>query len=141
MTICDVCCEHHNKINHKKVECPFCDLSSCRSCSQRYILSSFEDPHCMGCKTLWNREFVDLFCTKYFRNTELKRHREVVLFEREKARMPETQPEVERILQMKKVYISDYMSDNSINHKRDIPLFYDLFYCDVHNIRRIWSLT
>jgi hypothetical protein len=43
-------------------------------------------------------------------------------------------------LQMKKVYISDYRSDNSINHKRDIPLFYDLFYCDVHNIRRIWSL-
>ena len=105
MTICDVCCEHHNKINHKKVECPFCDLSSCRSCSQRYILSSFEDPHCMGCKALWNREFVDLFCTKYFRNTELKRHREVVLFEREKARMPETQPEVERILQMRKLRI------------------------------------
>ncbi len=105
MTTCDVCCEHHNKINHKKVECPFCDLSSCRSCSQRYILSSFEDPHCMGCKTLWNREFVDLFCTKYFRNTELKRHREVVLFEREKARMPETQPEVERILQMRKLRI------------------------------------
>jgi len=59
----------------------------------------------MGCKTLWNREFVDLFCTKYFRNTELKRHREVVLFEREKARMPETQPEVERILQMRKLRI------------------------------------
>ena len=59
----------------------------------------------MGCKTLWNREFVDSFCTKYFRNTELKRRREVVLFEREKARMPETQPEVERILQMRKLRI------------------------------------
>ena len=103
MTTCDVCCEKFNKINHKKVECPSCDLSSCRSCSQRYILSSFEDPHCMGCKIPWNREFVDSFCTKYFRNTELKRHREVVLFEREKARMPETQPEVERILQMRKL--------------------------------------
>ena len=59
----------------------------------------------MGCKTPWNREFVDSFCTKYFRNTELKRRREVVLFEREKARMPETQPEVERILQMRKLRI------------------------------------
>jgi hypothetical protein len=103
MENCDVCCEKFNKINHKKVECPFCDLTSCRSCSQRYILSTFEDPHCMGCKTLWNREFVDSFCTKYFRNTELKRHRENVLLEREKARMPETQPEVERILQMRKL--------------------------------------
>jgi len=98
-----VCCEKFNKINHKKVECPFCDLVTCRSCCQRYILDSFEDPHCMGCKTLWNREFVDTFCTKYFRNTTLRRHRENVLFEREKALMPETQPEVERILYMRKL--------------------------------------
>ena len=103
MDICDVCCEKFNKINHKKVECPFCDLTSCRTCSQRYILSTFEDPHCMGCKTLWNREFIDSFCTKYFRNTELRRHRENVLFEREKARMPETQPEVERIIKIRKL--------------------------------------
>ena len=103
MENCDVCCEKLNKINHKKVECPFCDLTSCRTCSQKYILSTFEDPHCMGCKTLWNREFVDSFCTKYFRNTELKRHRENILFEREKALMPDTQPEVERILQMRKL--------------------------------------
>ena len=101
MESCDVCCEKINKINHKKVECPYCDLTSCRACSQKYILSSFEDPHCMGCKTLWNREFIDTFCTKYFRNTELRRHRETVLLEREKARMPETQPEVERIIQMR----------------------------------------
>ena len=103
MTTCDVCCEKLNKINHKQVKCPFCDLTSCRTCSQKYILSTFEDPHCMGCKTLWNREFVDSFCTKYFRNTEMKRHRENVLFEREKARMPETQPEVERIIKMRKL--------------------------------------
>jgi|TARA_B110000977_G_scaffold19981_1_gene24041 hypothetical protein len=103
MNDCDVCCEKLNKINHKKVECPFCDLTCCRSCSQRYILSTFEDPHCMGCKTLWNREFIDSFCTKYFRNTELKRHRENVLFEREKALMPQSQKEVERILAIRKL--------------------------------------
>jgi len=103
MTSCDVCCEKFNKINHKKVECPFCDLSSCRSCSQRYILSSFEDPHCMGCKTPWNREFIDSFCTKVFRNKHYKTHRENILFEREKQLMPQTQPEVERILHMRQL--------------------------------------
>ncbi len=105
MGSCDVCCEKLNKINHKEVKCPFCDLTSCRSCSQRYILESFEDPHCMGCKTRWNREFVDSFCTKYFRNTQLKRHRENVLFEREKSLMPETQPEVERVIQMRRIRV------------------------------------
>jgi len=59
----------------------------------------------MGCKTLWNREFVDSFCTKYFRNTELRKHRENVLFEREKVRMPETQPEVERIIMMRRLKV------------------------------------
>jgi len=104
MENCDVCCEKINKINHKKVECPFCDLQSCRMCSQRYLLSISDDPHCMGCKNIWNREFVDTWCTKYFRNTEFRRHRENVLFEREKIRMQETQPEVERIRAMRKLY-------------------------------------
>ena len=97
MECCQVCCEKINKINHKKVKCPFCDLTSCRVCSQRYILSSFEDPHCMGCKTRWDREFIDSFCTVKFRNKDLKLHRENVLLEREKALMPATQPEVERL--------------------------------------------
>jgi hypothetical protein len=57
----------------------------------------------MGCKTVWNREFVDSFCTKYFRRTELKRHRENVLFEREKALMPQSQKEVERVIAIRKL--------------------------------------
>jgi hypothetical protein len=59
----------------------------------------------MGCKNLWNREFVDSFCSQSFRNTELRRHRENVLFEREKVRMPETQPEVERILRIRRLRV------------------------------------
>ena len=105
MVNCTVCCEKLNKINHKKVECPFCDLTNCRTCCQKYILSTFDDPHCMGCKNIWNREFIDSFCSQSFRNNELRRHRENVLFEREKARMPETQPEVERILKIRKLRV------------------------------------
>lgn len=57
----------------------------------------------MKCKTAWNREFVDSFCTRYFRNTEYRKHREEVLFKREELLMPETQPEVERILNMRRL--------------------------------------
>jgi len=53
---------------------------------------------------MWNREFVDTFCTKYFRNTEFRRYRENILFEREKTLLPDTQPEVERILAMRKLH-------------------------------------
>jgi len=103
MNNCDICCEKFNKLNHKKVSCPFCDLMICRTCCQTYLLSIASDPHCMSCKNSWNREFVDTFCTKKFRNTDLRVHRENTLFEREKSLMPETQVEVERILAMRKL--------------------------------------
>lgn len=105
MSTCNICCESFNKTNHKKVCCPFCDFESCRTCTQTYLLSTSEDPHCMSCKKVHNREFVDSFCTKRFRNNEYKKHREQVLFERELIRMPETQPRVKRILRTKELTV------------------------------------
>lgn len=55
----------------------------------------------MGCKNPWNRLFVHSWATKRFCNTTLRRHREEVLFEREKSLFPETQPHVERILRQR----------------------------------------
>lgn len=103
MITCSVCCERYNKTNHKNVCCPFCDFETCRACSQTYLLSTSEDPHCMSCKKGYNREFVDSFCTKRFRNNEYKKHREQVLFERELIRMPETQPHVQRIMRRREL--------------------------------------
>ena len=99
--MCDVCCEKFNKTNRKIVECSFCDLTCCSSCCQIYILSSFQDPHCMKCKNNWNREFIDSFCSKVFRLKQYREHRENVLFDRERGLMPGTQPEVERIINIR----------------------------------------
>jgi len=103
MDDCQVCCETFNKLKNKKVECLYCDYTVCKNCCQIYIMSSVKDPHCMKCHTKWNREFVDSFCTRYFRGTEYRKHRENILFEREKLLMPETQPEVERILSIRRL--------------------------------------
>ena len=96
---CAICCEKLNVSNHKKVTCPFCDFNSCRTCVQTYLLSVSSDPHCMGCKQLWAREVVDGACTKVFRDTKLKKHRETILFEREKCLLPQTQEAAARIIQ------------------------------------------
>ena len=50
----------------------------------------------MNCKNAWNREFIDDACTKTFRNGELKKHREQILFERERCLLPDAQPELAR---------------------------------------------
>lgn len=105
MTDCGICCETYNRSNHKKVTCPFCDFDACRSCIQTYLTSNINDPHCMGCKKAWNREFVDQSCTKVFRNTKLKTHRENILFEREKCLFPQTQVLVQREKQKRETTI------------------------------------
>lgn len=98
---CSVCCELFNKSNHKEITCSFCDYPCCRECTQKYLLSTSLDAHCMNCHKLWNREFIDTHCTKLFRDGVLKKHREDILFERERALMPETQILIEREREMK----------------------------------------
>jgi len=108
MTMCSVCFENFNKMMHLKVSCPFCDLEVCKTCVQTYLLSSTQEPHCMGCKHELNREYIDSFCTKVFRNKDFKNHRENVLFEREQARMPETQAHVTRELEIRSLCTTYY---------------------------------
>lgn len=100
--MCSVCLEDFNKTKNLRVSCPQCEYASCRTCVQTYLLSTIKEPHCMNCKREWNREFMDSFCTIIFRNRDYKLHRENVLLEREKARMPETQPYVARVIELKR---------------------------------------
>lgn len=104
--MCSICLEKFNITNRLKVPCPFCEFSACKTCTQTYLLSVTQDPHCMNCKHVWNRAFIDSFCTKVFRNREWKLHRENVLLEIEKARMPETQPYVTQKLALNSLKIS-----------------------------------
>jgi hypothetical protein len=57
----------------------------------------------MGCKNLWSREVIDIACTKVFRDTKLKSHRETILFERQKCLLPATQDAVSRVIQSRKI--------------------------------------
>ena len=93
---CPICCETFDQKSRVKVSCAYCEHEACRACVQRYLVSIVDDPHCMGCKNAWNREFVDQSCTKTYRNGDLKKHREQLLFEREKCLLPEAQEELAR---------------------------------------------
>ena len=88
---CSICCEAFSQKLRVKVACNYCNLECCRQCVQKYLTEITTDPHCMQCKNAWNREFVDVACTKTFRNHSLKSHRENILFEREKCLLPDAQ--------------------------------------------------
>jgi len=118
---CGICCETFNRSVHQKVICSFCDHSCCKKCVQTYLLNTSNDPHCMQCKNVWNREFIDRSCSKTFRNKELKTHRENILLEREKCLLPESQVFVARrkqAIQLKVHYDNLTNQVAEINHTR-----------------------
>lgn len=99
MSDCSVCCEE-TKVS---CVCPYCDFLTCRGCVQRYLLELTTDAKCMNCNKVWNREAVENVAGIPFRNGPYKKHRETLLFERQKALMPATQAAVTRFVRIERI--------------------------------------
>ena len=120
---CQVCCETFNKSNHSKVSC-YCNFVQCSTCAEKYLLETPNDPHCMNCKTGWNREKLLENFTKKFVGKTFKERRENILFERERALMPATQPAAERTKKMrdlmKQIQVKDGIAVELFNQQNQI---------------------
>ena len=94
---CDICCEPFTKQVRKPIRCGNCELIACASCVKQYLLSQ-KTNHCMGCKVGW----TDAYCSKVlggFMHGQYRKYTKELLWDMEKARMPEAMPAVERTLQ------------------------------------------
>ncbi len=92
---CEVCCDEFNRSSRSKINCPYCPFSACSGCSERYLLETTHDAHCMSCRKSWSREILVNNFTQKFVSRDYKNRRESLLLEREKSLMPATQPYVE----------------------------------------------
>ena len=92
---CPVCMDHFTAVIRQPITCPYCPHANCRQCTSQYLLTNLNDPHCMGCKREWNREFIDTKLTQTFRKGPLRQHRRKVLIDRERGRLPAMQVYVE----------------------------------------------
>ena len=88
---CNVCIEKYSDNLRRKVSCNYCNYVACVRCTQKYLLSSIVDAHCMSCRTGWNREFLDINMTKSFRTGDWKEHKKKLIVNREKALLPTMQ--------------------------------------------------
>ena len=91
---CPVCCEAYTRVARAELACPGCAYGACVRCVQAYLLSSSSDPCCMNCRCYWRRAFLDERLTSTWRNGPLKKHRELVLLDRERSLLPAAQPAV-----------------------------------------------
>ena len=101
---CCVCFEKFNKTTQSPTTCPHCQIQICRTCFQTYLLGDMSDvPRCVNveCNRGWERNFLDGEMTSTFRLKTYKEHREKILSDREKSRLPATQEDAAAIRQAK----------------------------------------
>ena len=99
MADCPICTDKFNGSNRKRCTCPYCQVDYCRECIGTWLTSLVDEPRCPTdtCKKPWNREFMDSIMTKVWRDSVYKEYRETLLFDRERALLPATQPRIEAI--------------------------------------------
>lgn len=98
--VCSICLETCTKQAHRKeICCTHCGEGACVRCLQQYIATSIEDPHCPTCRKAWTYDYICETFPKTWYNGEFKKRREAILMDRERSRLPESQPWAERMHQ------------------------------------------
>ena len=112
---CNICCENF-KTTRPKICCQYCEFEACRICCEKYILSE-EIPKCMepGCGKEWSRKFLKEKFTNTFLTNIYKEHIESILFDKEKALLPATQPLAEEKIRKQNIRKEMRNIDNLIN--------------------------
>jgi hypothetical protein len=87
---CIICLDDKfNTTNKTRVICLFCQEAICRECLKACLLNDVAvDVCCPGCRAVWSQEFLIANLPTTFRIGPLKKHREKVLYDREKVQLP-----------------------------------------------------
>ena len=125
---CSVCDDPFTKIRHL-VPCANCSYIVCSRCVKMFLLSDgvgAVEPHCMNCRHVWDRVFLDEFLPHSWIESDLKHHRANILWDRERSMMPATQDAVEFELEKRAATQTIKELDVTIQQMK-IPLsqFYD----------------
>jgi len=121
--ICSICCETINISNRKDIKCLYCNYVACRECVAQFLLVNINEPNCMNCKKVWNREFLFNNFTKTFINNDYRDYRQQLLLDKEKALLPATQIIVEAMNNKEKLVKS--LDEYLIEVSRKKQEFYD----------------
>ena len=104
MEECVICVEKITSQKRKNIKCEYCDFSACKTCLEKYLITESK-PTCMNneCTREWTSKFIADNFSNRFITTDFKKHKENVLFDKEKALLPATQPLVENIIESEKI--------------------------------------
>ena len=81
---CPICIEPFTNFKRKKLDCPYCSFNACKECTQKYLTTTTNAPHCMSCKKEWD----DNICSQIlgnFMTGKYRKHRKQLMFDIERA--------------------------------------------------------
>lgn len=119
MSECEICCKPYNKSKNAKITCVKCQFDACKQCIRTYLMGTIKNAHCMACKEEWERDFLVDNLNSSFVTKQYKNHRGDILLDREKARLPETMPIVERRVKAQDLQIKNKELNDQINKLRE----------------------
>ncbi len=104
MEDCGICLDPFNKKLRKRIQCAYCSGAYCKTCIQTYLLDdSATESRCPNpeCRLGWSDDFLSETMTKAWLLNDYKKHREKILIDLERVRLPETQEDAGRYIRAK----------------------------------------
>jgi len=116
---CPICIENYSKTKHFKVECFNCDFTACRKCIRYFVINSSNNSvNCMSCKIVWNDKYISNALLPAFFKKDYRTHTNKNSIEEQLALLPDTQPEVEVIIEREKA-----IDENNKINKMKIDIY------------------
>lgn len=118
---CMICCLDYCKTRYK-VSCSKCNENVCSKCCETYLLGIHDDPNCMYCHTIWNKQFLIDNFTQTFIRTKYNKARQQILFDRERALFPQSLEKIAEIKEKERLekLLSDIRREISIRNRKHI---------------------
>ena len=121
---CPVCAEDLGG-RTEATSCPYCKYTACQPCVRKYLLGRHEDAHCMSCRTAWGREQLVALLGERWVSGPFKLHRQEVLYERERSRVPDVQERVRVMYQCERLrarYAANLVKVNAPREQEELQL-------------------
>ena len=86
---CPICCNHFTSVKRMPLACMFCQNEVCKECVRTSMLTKSES-YCFNCKNIWPESEMNKHFPKTWVNGNLLDSQVNVIFDQQKAMMPET---------------------------------------------------
>ena len=102
--ICKICAEKYTECVRKKILCEHCKYEFCVGCFRKYLsMENTTEVDCPKCHVIFTDEFIYNNFSRNYIDNDIKKKRQDILLDKERALIPETVQYLDNISQAKQI--------------------------------------